>query len=461
MIEADLLIAGASVVTMDAQRRVIMDGSIAIKSDRIAAVGRRQDLAASVRTRRTLDARHFVATPGFVDAHCHITGDPLTRGLIRGRAGDSWEERLFGWVIPLFRGQTPQDEAIAAQCAALAMMRAGTTCFLEAGTVSHLDAVMEALAQSGMRGRLGQWVEGRTFDPAEDGAAASRAAIAVLEAQIERYPDHRDARLAAWPILVGHATNSDDVWRAAKTLADANGLGVSAHMSPYPADADWYEKNLGRRPLEHLSDLGVLGPNVSLTHLVHINEAELGLLAGSGANAIHCPVAAGLGGYGLAAHGRFPEMMALGVNVALGTDGTACGVLTSARAMAGHARDARQAPDLLDAGTLLERSTLGGAHALGLTAEIGSLEIGKKADLVLHDTRAPEWGGPLFDVATQLAFCAPARCVHSVFIDGVQVIDDGRATWVDEALLAEKAQGAARALIGRLGLPVRTIWPQI
>jgi len=139
---------------MDASRPEAQ--ALAILGDRIAAVGKRAELERSVRAKRTLDARRFVATPGFVDAHIHITGDPLTRGFARGGPDDSWSERLTRWVIPIFRTQTPADEALAAQCAALTMIRYGTTTFVEAGTVSHLDATMDALAETGIRGRVGE-----------------------------------------------------------------------------------------------------------------------------------------------------------------------------------------------------------------------------------------------------------------------------------------------------------------
>ena len=459
--DADLLLSGATVVTMNAHRQVIADGALAVRGNRIVAVGKREALARSVRAKETIDTRRFVLTPGFIDGHIHITGDPLTRGFIRGGAGVAWAQRLSRWVIPLFCAQTAEEERVAAQCAALAMMRGGTTCFLEAGTVRQLDAVMEGLAETGIRGRVGQWVEGRVFDPTADQAKASADAIAVLESEIARYPDGGGARLAAWPLLVGHSTNSDDVWRAAKSLADEHGLGVSAHMSPYAADADWFLGHNGRRPLQHLADLGVLGENVALTHLVHIDQSELDILADTRTNAIHCPVSALQGGYGLSQAGLFPEMIARGVNVLLGTDGAASDILSSARLMVGLVRDARQDQDLIEPSSALEIAILNGAKALGMEASIGSIEVGKKADFVLHDPEVPEWGGPQFDVASQLVFCAPANGVHSVWIDGVRVIDQGRATLFDQDRLLADARQAGAALVGRLGLPVKTSWPVI
>jgi cytosine/adenosine deaminase-related metal-dependent hydrolase len=457
-VPADLLISGATLITMDGERRVIADGALAIAGTRIVAVGKREALARTVSARETLDGRRFVIAPGFIDAHIHITGDPLTRGFARGGVEVSPSERLQRWVIPIFRAQTPADEALAAQCAALAMMRGGTTTFLEAGTVSHLDAVMEALAATGIRGRVGEWVEGRAYDPAADQAKVSAAAIAQLESEIARYPDGHGARLAAWPILVGHSTNSDDVWRAAESLADRHGLRVSAHMSPRAADPEWFLARYGRRPLQHLADIGVLGSNVCLTHLADIDRAELDLLIASGANAILCPHAALTGGFGLSQIGLYPEMIAAGVNVMIGTDGIAADILGAARLTASLFRDARRDQNLLPPGAILELATVNGARGLGMSGEIGSLEAGKKADFVLHDTDLPEWG-PVFDPVAQLALDAPTGRVHSAWIDGVQVIDDGRATLIDEAKLLADARQAGAALIARTGLPTLTEWP--
>jgi 5-methylthioadenosine/S-adenosylhomocysteine deaminase len=456
-IEADLIVSGATLITMDPDRRVISDGALAIRADRIVAVGKREAVARQVKAARMIDGRRFVVTPGFVDAHIHITGDPLTRGFARGGPEDSWGDRLTKWVIPIFRAQTPDDERLAAQCAALAMIRYGTTTFLEAGTVSHLDATMEGLAETGIRGRVGEWVEGRARG-SEDSAQLSDIAIAILESEIERYPDDGEARLAAWPVLVGHSTNSDDVWRAAKALADQHGLRVSAHMSPRTADPEWFLAAYGRRPLEHLADIGVLGENVALTHLAQIDRSELEILIASHASAIHCPHAAFQGGFGLSQSGLFPEMIEAGVNVMLGTDGIPADILSSARLMASVFRDARCDQDLFPPALMLEMATLNGARGLGLADNIGSLEVGKKADFVLHDTDLPEWG-PIFDAPAQLALSAPPSGVHSVWIDGVQVLEAGRSTLMDEAQIRADARQAGVALIARTKLPNRTSWP--
>jgi cytosine/adenosine deaminase-related metal-dependent hydrolase len=458
-IAADLLISGATLVTMDRDRRVITDGAIAVADGRIVAVGKREALEREVRAREVVHAGRFVAMPGFIDAHIHITADPITRGFPRGARGESWGEKLQRWVIPIFKAQSPADEALAAQCAALAMIRYGTTCFIEAGTITHLDAVADGLVPTGIRGRIGEWVEGRAYDPAADQARMSADAIGVLQSEVERYPDEDGrTRLAAWPILVGHSTNPDEVWRAAKDLADEHGLRVSAHMSPRVGDPDWFLAHYNRRPLEHLADIGVMSERVVLTHLANIDQSELDVLVGSGAGAIHCPHAAVQGGMGVSRIGLFPEMLARGVNLMMGTDGIASDILSSARLMAGVFRDARADQELIPATTVLEMATVKAAAGLGLSHVVGSLEVGKAADIVLHDTHLAEWG-PVFDVVEQMAFSAPPSGVHSVWIDGVRVLDAGRATLVDEEKILADGRQAGRAVIARTGLPERSPWP--
>ena len=256
-------------------------------------------------------------------------------------------------------------------------------------------------------------------------------------------------------------------WRAAKALADERGLRVSAHMSPYADDAAWYVANLGRRPLEHLADLGVLGGNVAITHAVHIDHSELDILVASGAHVVHCPTSglAMQGGYGLSAVGLFPEMLARGVNVVLGTDGAATDILSSARLSASVFRDARQDHDLIAPSTALEMATLGGAEAMGMAALIGSLEVGKKADFVLHDTYLPRLGAARSSTPSpSWVFCAPPRGVPSVWIDGV-ARDRRRAShpirpriscWPTPARQALRAEVAPRR-----PLPIQTTWPVI
>ena len=448
----DTLISGAVIVTQDEGRRIIRDGALAIRGDRIAALGKRSELEDKVDATSVIDGRRFVITPGFIDAHIHITGDPLTRGYVPDDISDAFGDTLRRWVIPRYLAHTPADERLSARLAAVEMLRAGTTCFLEAGTIRYLDEVFEGLVEAGIRGRIGAWVEGRAFSPEDDETALTGKAIRLLEQEVARFPADSGARIAAWPILIGHSTNTDEVWKAAKALADANNLGVSAHLSPYPADSAWYLDNLGRRPVAHLAEIGVLGDNLCLTHLVHIDDHEAALLAESRTNAILCPFAALKGAFGISALGRAPEMAQAGMNIALGTDGYGSDLMQKMALAAALFKDARQDTKIFPAGHALDMATLNGARALQLQDEIGSIAVGKKADFVLHDTDRPEWR-PVLNVLQQLVWCADGRGVHSVWVDGVRVIENYRHTQVDEDELYAAAQVAGEAIIKRSGIP--------
>ncbi|MGQ0836102.1 MAG: amidohydrolase family protein [Gammaproteobacteria bacterium] len=454
------LISGAVIVTMDAQRRIIADGALAIQGDRIAGVGRRRDIEERFDAAEVIDGRRFVITPGFVDAHIHITGDPLTRGYVPDDINAFFEDKLSRWVIPRFLAHSADDERLSAQLASIQMLRSGTTCFLEAGTIRHLDAVVDGLNASGIRGRVGAWVEGRARSAGQDQTQATADAIRTLQDELARFPANKGARIAAWPILVGHTTNTDEVWKAAKSLADANGLGVSAHMSPFRTDPDWYLENVGRRPVEHLAHIGVLGANLSLTHVAHVSSREVELLAETGTNAIFCPLSALRGAFGISVAGRFPEMHAAGVNIALGTDGDVPDLMQKMSLAAALFKDARQDASVFPAHEVLTMAIVGGARIMQLREEIGTLERGKKADFVLHDTDRPEWR-PLLNALHQLVWSADGRSVHSVWVDGVRVVDDYRCTLIDEQELYRKAQVAGREVLKRSGVPARCAWPLI
>lgn len=461
MIAADLLVTHSWVVTMDADRRIFRDGALAIAGDRIVAVGPSDLVERSVVAREVIDGRdRYVVTPGMVNCHVHITGEPITRGHVPDDA--DWATNVFEWLIPTYLAQTPDEERIAAQLAALEMLRSGTTCFIEAGTILDLDAVVDALGATGIRGRVGQWVQDRAFAPDDDQAALTRQAVATIESKLARYPGTDDPLIAAWPCLVGHNTATDDLWREATALASAHGAGITAHMSADPADPDFYLATTGRRAIAHLSDLGVLGPHLSLTHAIHLDDEEVALLAASGTHITHCPMTAMKGAYGATAVGKFPEMAAAGVNLQLGTDGNnngnAADLMRAMFVTAGLFKDSRRDASLFSAYQVLEMATVNGAKGAGMANRIGSLEVGKKADFVLHDRDRPEWR-PLLNAVNQLVYSADGRGVHSVWVDGRRVIDNYRSTLIDEEQLYAQVEAAGAAVLARAGVATPSLWP--
>jgi cytosine/adenosine deaminase-related metal-dependent hydrolase len=455
----DLIVEGGTVVTMNDARDVIRDGAIAVRGDRIVDVGKAADLRRRYAPARTLGGDRFVVTPGMVNTHIHITGEPLTRGYVPDDT--PFVENVFEWLCPLYAQFDAAEERTSAQLAAVEMLRSGTTTFLEAGTIRFLDEVVDGLVEVGIRGRVGRWVWDLPPEPSVY-RQTTDAAIGHLEHQLDAHRAHAGGRIAAWSILVGHTTCSDPLWRAAKALADERSVGLSFHMSPAQLDPDGFVAEFGQRPMVHLAEIGVLDRNVAMTHVVRIDDAELGLIAEHGTNVAHCPTTALKVSYGITQVGKFPEMVERGVNVSIGTDGNnASNYSDLHRAtylVAGLFKDARVDPQMFPAEKAYEMATLGGARTMLMDDEIGALVAGRKADLVLHDTDRPEWR-PLLNVINQLVWSADGRGVHTVLVDGRVLVEDGHCTTIDEERLWADAQRMGESITARSGLPDKAKYP--
>jgi 5-methylthioadenosine/S-adenosylhomocysteine deaminase len=456
---AKTLIAGSHVVTMNPARDIIRHGAVVVEGDRIVDVGKAADLEARHPDASRSGGERFVVTPGLINTHIHITGEPLTRGYVPDDT--PFEENVFVWLCRLYSVYTAAEERLSAQLAAVEMLKSGTTTFLEAGTIRFLDEVVEGLVEVGIRGRVGRWVWDLPPEP-DVYRQTTDEAIGHLDRQLSDMKSVADGRIGTWSILVGHTTCSDPLWRAARQLASEHDVGMSFHMSPAKIDPDGFIAEFGQRPMIHLDQLGVLAPDVAMTHCVHVDDEEIGVMARAKVSVAHCPTTALKVSYGVTRIGRMPEMVQAGINVSIGTDGNnASNYSDLHRAtylVAGLFKDGRQDPQMFPAEMAYEMATLGGARTLLMQDEIGSLEIGKKADVVLHDTDRPEWR-PLLNVINQLVWSADGRSVHSVWVDGAHVVDAGRMTTIDEARLYAEAQSAGEAITIRSGLPDKAKYP--
>jgi 5-methylthioadenosine/S-adenosylhomocysteine deaminase len=455
---ADLLIEGGLIVTLDRERRVIADGSIAIQGDRIVAIGPRPVLAAAYHGRQVLDARRRVVVPGYVDGHVHTTAEMLSRGFVPDSVGQpAW---MRDWAAPLYAAITPEEEYVAALLAAAEMLRNGTTAFCEGGTIKDVSRVAQAIDEAGIRGVLGKW----TWDLVPQWAALHQdtdQALAATEELADRYHGAAGGRIRMMAAVINVKTASERLLRGLKDLADRRGLMLNWHQS---GDADYVPAALaewGMRPIERLRDQGLLGPNLRLVHMVDVDDREVEILAEHDTRVVHCPTTALRLAYGASSLGRFPEMVAAGMTVALGTDGVnASDHLDMGKATylaAGLFKDGRADPTVFPAEQVLELATLHGARAVNWEDEIGSLEVGKKADVVLLDRDRPEMV-PLVNVANTLVYATDGRSVDTVIVDGRVVVEGGRVRTIDEAWLYRTAEQLAPALIARSGLPLQRRW---
>ena len=455
----DTLVKGWQVVTMNKTRDIVREGAVAVRDGLIVEVGKASELGERYEADQTLGGEKFVVTPGLVNSHIHITGEPLTRGYVPDDT--PFEENVFQWLCPLYSVHTAEEERLSAQLAAVEMLKSGTTTFLEAGTIRFLDEVFDGLAEVGIRGRLGRWVWDLPPEP-DVYKQNTDEAIGFLQHQLETLKSVADGRLGAWAILVGHTTCSDPLWRATRDLASEHGTGMSFHMSPAKSDPEGFVAEFGRRPMIHLGELGVLDDDVVVTHCVQVDDRELAVMAEAGVHVAHCPTTALKVSYGITQVGKMPEMVMSGINVAIGTDGNNASnysdLMRATYLVAGLFKDARQDPQMFPAETAYEMATLGGARAMQMASEIGSLEVGKKADLVLHDTDRPEWR-PLLNVMNQLVWSADGRGVHTVLVDGRTVVEGGRVTALDEEQFYARCQDAGEAVVARSGLPDKAKFP--
>jgi 5-methylthioadenosine/S-adenosylhomocysteine deaminase len=453
----DLLVVGGDVVTMNPTRDVLLGGTVAIAGDRIVAVGRTSDLRSRWPAANELDASECVVMPGCVNAHQHLTGDPLARSCIPDDLPPG--QSIFEWSVPLHAQHTADDDELSATLAAVESARNGVTTVIEAGTVAHPQRVAAALERVGMRGTVGTW----GWD--EVGLPFAAPASDVLDRQREvlsRFPP--GGLVSGWVTLVGHNLASDELLCGAADLARSAGTGMTMHMSPTSSDPEQYLARTGRRPLVHLDALGVLGPQLLLAHGVWLDDDEVEALLRSDTAIAYCPWAYLRLGQGVTRVGRHAEIIARGGRVALGCDASNAGdrmdVLATAALAAGLAKDTAVDPQRFGAHAALELATIAGARAIGMGDAIGSIEPGKLADLVVHDATRPEWT-PRGDLALQLLWSADGRSVRDVIIGGRVVVENGRCITVDERALRQEAQRAAASLQARAQISRVPKWPHI
>ncbi|MCB0997281.1 MAG: amidohydrolase family protein [Acidimicrobiales bacterium] len=456
---ADLVVLAGELVTMGPDRAVLTDAGIAIADGVITAIGPASEVRATHPEATVLDARDHVVTPGFVDGHQHLTADPLTRSSIPDHLHS--HESIYDWIVPIHAAHSGDDDELSAICAAVAALSAGVTTVCEPGTVAHPVRVAAGLDRVGIRGVVATWgwdVEGGPYAGSVDEVLErQRALVAALPADPTR-------RVTSWVSLVGHDLASDELWSGAADLARELGTGFTFHMSPTTDDGERYRERSGRPPLVHLHDLDVLGPNVAIGHAVHLDDAELELILATDTAVVSCPWAYLRLAQGLTGGGRHHELVARGARLAVGSDAqnAADGIdaLAAAATLVAVARDQLRDPLVAGGTDVLELATIGGAAALGLDHVVGSIEVGKRADLVVHDTDDVRWLPRGDDVALELAWGVGAATVRDVVVDGRVVLADRRPTFVDLDELRPLATAARRALLDRAGIEPGRRWPR-
>ncbi|HEX8723341.1 MAG TPA: amidohydrolase [Pyrinomonadaceae bacterium] len=437
----DLIVSGGTVVTMDAGRRVVEDGAVAVADGRIVAVGKRADVLRAYAAREVIDARGRAVIPGLVNGHTHV---PMS--LFRGIADDlDLNEWLTKYIFPAEAKNVTEEFVRAGTQLGLAeMIRSGTTTYCD--MYYFEDAIAEETERAGVRGLLGETVIDFPVPDNKTWADAMR----YTERFVARWKGNRLITAAVAP----HApyTVSEAHLREVRSFSDRTGAPVVTHVAETRKEVEDISRDHGARPVEYLARIGFLSPRTVAAHTVHVTEGEINLLKQSGVGCVHNPESNMKLASGVA---PVPQMLRAGVALGLGTDGAASNNdLDMWEAMDYAAKLHKVAtfdPKVVTAEEALMLATVGGARALHMEADIGSLEEGKRADLVVVDLDALHQT-PRYSIYSHLVYATKAGDVRTVVVEGRVVMRDRRLLTLDEPLIKRRARAIRERISRSLGM---------
>lgn len=440
-----LIIQGATVLTLNAQNHSFV-GDVVIEAGRITAFDTPFSAPFNAATDEVIDGSGRILLPGFIQTHIH-----LCQTLFRGAADDL---ALIDWlkqrVWPMEAAHTPASLYASARLGLAELIRGGTTCALTMETVNHTDAVFEAVAEAGFRATVGKCM----MDFGEDVPAAlheeTGASLSESLALLARWHGQADGRIrycfaprfavsCTQPLLEEVAQHS----RERQIL-------VHTHASENRDEIAFVEGLTGQRNIEYLNTVGLANPRTVLAHCVWVNDTELGVLQTTGTHVAHCPSSNLKLASGIA---PIAEMLERGISVSLGADGAPCNnrlnMFTEMRTAA-LLQKVQHGPRALPALTALRMATIHGARALGLGDEIGSIELGKRADLQLLNLEQLHTI-PQPDLVSTIVYAAEASAVETVIIDGRVVLRAGELLTLPQQRVIEEAQIQAQWLFQQRG----------
>jgi 5-methylthioadenosine/S-adenosylhomocysteine deaminase len=449
-------------ITVDAKRRVIRDAAVAVKNGKFVAVGKSDEIERAWRPDRTLDGKGMVVTPGLIDNHLHSSFQ-MSRGLADEANAQSF---LFDHMYPYEGAMTGEDVYVSASLAAVELLRHGVTCFTDPGNY-HPDSTVKAIAASGMR----MVVARSSFDKTKSVLGLLPAnmiettahCLASTEELFDTYFGKLDGRISVSASFRGLNNASDELILGLKQIADKHNATLQTHACFSYSTHDSSVAQNGMPEIERLESLGVLDERMLVVHSGWLEPHEVALLAKRKPTLVCAPSSSIHNGYGNITVGKLPELMALGVNVSLGSDHACSGSVDMVQEMRYCAcgyKEARINPRIMPPEHALEMATINGAKGAGLADRIGSIEVGKDADMVLFDATVSEWQ-PLFNPVSNLVYSATGNTTKHVFVAGEQVVRDGRLTKVDQDEIMREVRKTATRIAERIDMKkiVKLQWP--
>ena len=427
---ADWLYTARYVVTMDARHRLIDQGAVAIRGERIIGVGTRAEIEKQFQARHRVDRPEALLMPGLINTHTHAA-----MSLLRGLADDlRLQDWLQNYIFPAeAKNVTPDFVLWGTRLACLEMMLSGTTTFVD--MYYFEDRVAQATKEAGMRGVLGETI--LKFKSPD--AATPKDALAYTEKFLEQYEG--DPLIVAAPAPHAIYTNDDATLRAARKLADKYHAPLVIHLSETKRENDDSLQTRGMTPTRLLDVLGVLDGPVIAAHGVWLDDADMKILKAHGVGIAHCPSSNMKLASGIA---PVVKLLSLGVPVGVGTDGPAGSnndfdLMEEMNLAADLQKVTVGDPTVLNAEQAVELATVLGARVAGLEKEIGSLETGKRADMIALRLDRPH-AVPLYNVYSQIVYALKASDVEDVVVNGKPIVREGRSLTLDQAVVLAKAK---------------------
>jgi 5-methylthioadenosine/S-adenosylhomocysteine deaminase len=437
-----ILIKDGTLLTMDRTGSVVR-GDLLIQDGRIAAIGD----AIDTRADDVIDASGCAVLPGFVQTHIH-----LCQTLFRGAADDL---SLIDWlkkrIWPMEAAHTAVSIRASTQLGIAELIKGGTTCTLTMESVRHTEEVLRVVEETGFRATVGKCMMDKGDDVPPELREEMRESIAEWDELFKKWHGRADGRVRCCFAPRFAVSCTRELLAEVSRLARELGAIIHTHASENKSECGIVERETGQRNVAYLDSLGISGSHVVLAHCIHLDDDELDTLARTKTNVAHCPSSNLKLGSGVA---RVSEMLDHGISVSLGADGAPCNnrldMFTEMRTAA-LLQKVMHGPEALPAERALRMATIDGARALGLGDEVGSLEVGKRADVIIVDLRALHLN-PINDVASALVYSAGSSDVTTTIIDGRVLMRDGELLTLNEQAVIKDANREARDLTKRAGL---------
>jgi 5-methylthioadenosine/S-adenosylhomocysteine deaminase len=450
----DLIIKDGTILTVNEENAIIKDGAVAVQETKIAALGPTTEILAGYEAKNVIDATEHLVMPGLIDTHIH-TAQQFERNLLSYlKKETSLRDPIWQYaLIPFEASLSAEDIHLSARLAYANMVKVGTTCFADPGGPKP-EMMAPALEEVGLRGVLARSTLDETRDIPPGMQDTIEGVVEKGESLHRLWHGKADGRIRTWMAMREIMVCSPELIKVIKATADKLQTGIHIHLGEHASEVDFAIMKSGLRPAPYLESLGFLGPNVHAAHSALLSQGELDLYEAYDISVAHCPAIA----FSFCGPAKIPEMLRRDLRVGIGTDGamSSGGSLDLFRQLAitRHAQTAlfglpyHEDLSFIEDQSLVRMATIGGARALQWADEIGSLEVGKKADLLLIGLDELDIL-PFYDPVHAIASVAHGSNVKTVIVNGEVIMQDRQLLTVDEEALKAEVKEKTPVILER------------